>query len=132
MTPEGLVTAASKFSPKETADRLVASVAKRGMKLFARIDHAAAAAEVGMTLPPTEVFIFGGPKAGTPLMQTAQTLGIDLPLKALVWQDGAGKVWLSYNDPKWLAKRHGIDHGADQILTGMTSALADIAKEATA
>ncbi len=74
------------------------------MTILARIDHAAAAAKVGMTLRPTEVLIFGDPLAGTPLMQAAQTLGIDLPLKALVWQDDAGKTWVAYNDPTWLAR----------------------------
>ena len=79
------------------------------MTILARIDHAAAAANVGMALRPTEVLIFGNPLAGTPLMQAAQTIGIDLPLKALVWQDDAGKTWLAYNDPTWLARRHGAD-----------------------
>jgi uncharacterized protein (DUF302 family) len=130
MTVEGLVTTSSKFDPKETADRLVAGIAKRGMSVFARIDHAAAAAGVGMELRPTEVFLFGSPKGGTPLMQAEQTMGIDLPLKVLVWQDEAGQVWLSYNDPRWLGKRHGV--GLDQILNAMATALADIAKEATA
>ena len=82
-----------------------------------------------MALPPTEVLVFGSPKGGTPLMQAAQTLGIDLPLKALVWQDGAGKTWIGYNDPKWLARRHGVA-GHDQQLDAMTSALAAVAKDA--
>jgi len=129
MNVEGLVTISSNFGPKETMDRLAAGVSKRGMTVFARIDHAAAAAEVGMKLAPTEVLIFGSPKGGTPLMQAKQTMGIDLPLKALVWQDEANKVWLSYNDPKWLGKRHEIDHGVDQILNAMATALTDIAKE---
>jgi len=130
MNVEGLVTTPSKFGPKETADRLVAGIAKHGMSIFARIDHAAAAAEVGMKLGPTEVFVFGNPRGGTLLMQAKQTLGIDLPLKMLVWQDEASKVWLSYNDPKWLGKRHGAD--LDQVLNAMATALADIAKEVTA
>lgn len=130
MNVEGLVTTPSNFDPKETANRLVTSIAKHGMSLFARIDHAAAAAEVGMKLGPTEVFVFGNPKGGTLLMRAKQTMGIDLPLKMLVWQDEANKVWLSYNDPKWLAKRHGVD--LDQVLNAMATALADIAKETTA
>jgi uncharacterized protein (DUF302 family) len=131
MNPDGLVTTLSAHSAKDTLDRLAANITKRGMAVFARVDHAAAAAEVGMTLGPTVVVIFGSPKAGTPLMQAKQTMGIDLPLKMLVWQDAAGKVWLSYNDPKWLAQRHGIDHDADQLLGAMTAGLAAIAKEVT-
>ena len=78
------------------------------MSSMARIDHAAGAAKAGMKLRPTEVLIFGNPKSGTPLMQAAQTLGIDLPLRALVWQDEAEKTWVAYNDPEWLAERHGV------------------------
>ena len=132
MNVEGLVTVSSKYGPTETMDRLTASVAKHGMRVFARIDHAAAAAEVGMTLAPTAVLIFGGPKGGTPLMQAVQTMGIDLPLKALIWQDAANQVWLSYNDPKWIGRRHGVDPGLEKILDAMAAALADIAKEVTA
>ena len=116
-------------APKEAMDLLAASVVRHGMTVFARIDHAAAAKEAGMTLAPTEVLIFGNPKGGTPLMQAAQTLGIDLPLKALVWQDGAGKTWIGYNDPRWLARRHGVT-GHDQQLDGMANALAAVGKEA--
>src|SRR5262252_9120037 len=101
MTPEGMATRPSNHGPKETMDRLAAAVAARGMSVMARIDHAAAAAKVGLTLRPTEVLIFGNPRGGTPLMQSVQTIGIDLPLKALVWQDETGKTWLAYNDPTW-------------------------------
>ena len=87
MTPEGLIVRTSRHEPKATMDRLVAAVTGRGAAVVARIDHAAAAAAVGLALPPTEVLVFGNPRAGTPLMQTAQTLGIDLPLRALVWRD---------------------------------------------
>ena len=112
-------------------DRLAAAVTDRGMTVLARIDHAAAAAKVGMELRATEVLIFGNPKAGTPLMQMAQTMGIDLPLRALVWQDDNGKTLLAYNNPKWLARRHGADADADRI-GAMTTALAAVAEEATA
>ena len=78
----------------------------RGMTVMARIDHGAAAAKVGLELRPTEVVFFGNPSAGTPLMQAAQTMAIDLPLRALVWQDAEGRTWLAYNDPEWLAQRH--------------------------
>ncbi len=112
-------------------DRLVRATTDLGVTILARIDHAAAAADVGMELRPTEVLIFGNPRAGTPLMQRAQTMGIDLPLKALVWRDEQGKTWLAYNDPQWLAKRHGADVGADRVLAAMTEALEAIAQAAT-
>jgi len=131
MTPDGLTISASNRGPKETMDRLASAVTDRGMTVLARIDHAAAAAKAGMELRPT-VLIFGNPKAGTPLMQVVQTMGIDLPLKALVWQDDNGKTWLAYNDPKWLARRHGADAGADRSLGAMTAALAAVAEQATA
>lgn len=105
---DGLVTVQSAHGAKETMNRLVSQVESRGLKVFARIDHAAGAASVGATLRPTEVLIFGNPQGGTPFMACAQTVGIDLPLKALVWEDAAGKVWLGYNDPAFLAKRHGV------------------------
>ena len=132
MTPDGLTTRASDHGPKETMDRLAAAVTGRGMTILARIDHAAAAAAVGLALRPTEVLIFGNPTAGTPLMQAAQTAGIDLPLRALVWLDEEGKTWLAYNDPRWLAQRHGVDRGAEATLGAMTAALVAAAREATA
>jgi uncharacterized protein (DUF302 family) len=101
------------------------------MAVLARVDHAAAAAKAGMDLRPTEVLIFGNPKGGTPLMQAAQTIGIDLPLKALVWQDSAGKTWLAYNDPNWIASRHRAEAGMDAQLKAMTAALEAVSKEAT-
>ena len=130
MTPDGLTTFKSMFGPTETMDRLAAAVTGRGMAVLARIDHAAAAAKVGMALRPTEVLIFGNPRAGTPLMQASQTLGIDLPLRALVWQDEAGATWLGYNDPQWLARRHGPQLGSEPALQPMLHALAAVAKEA--
>src|SRR5262244_3551669 len=99
MAADGLTTIPSSFGAKETMDRLEAEIKTKGMTVFARIDHAAGAAEVGLPLRPTELLIFGNAKAGTPLMQADQAIGIDLPLKALVFEDTAGKVWLSYNDP---------------------------------
>jgi len=131
MTPDGLTACVSSHGPKETMDRLIAAVTSRGMTVLARIDHATAAAKTGMELRPTEVVLFGNPRAGTPLMQAAQTIGIDLPLKALVWQDAGGKTWLAYNDPNWLAKRHGALVGTERSLGAMTDALAAVAKEAT-
>ena len=119
MTPDGLIACVSKFGPKETMDRLAAAVTTRGISIMARIDHAAAAAAIGMELRPTEVLIFGNPRAGTPLMQAVQTVGIDLPLNVPVWQEGDGMTWLAYNDPQRLAKRHGIDAGLDRTLHAM-------------
>lgn len=103
---DGLVAVKSPHGPTDTMDRLEALLKQKGLTIFARIDHAAGAARVGQTLRPTEVLIFGNPQGGTPFMQCAQTVGIDLPLKALVWQDASGQVWLGYNDPSFLAQRH--------------------------
>ena len=108
MTADGLTTTRSSFGPKETMDRFEAEIKAKGMTVFAPVDHAAGAAEAGLPLRPTELLIFGSAKAGTPLMQAEQAIGIDLPLKALVLEDAAGKVWLSCNDPHWLATRHGL------------------------
>jgi uncharacterized protein (DUF302 family) len=112
-------------------NRLETAVKAKGMTVFARIDHAAGAASAGLPLRPTELVIFGNAKGGTPLMQSVQTIGIDLPLKALVWQDAAGKTWLSYNDPEWLAKRHGLGGETEAAVKMMTGALAAFAKAAT-
>src|ERR1035438_6303392 len=99
MSAQGLTTIRSSFGPQDTMSRLEAAVLAKGMTVFARIDHAAGAITVGLPLRPTEVLIFGNAKGGTPLMQSVQTIGIDLPLKALVWQDATGDTWVSYNDP---------------------------------
>lgn len=108
MPSDGLTSIESHFGPKETLDRLEDDVKAKGLSVFARIDHAAGAAAVGMTLLPTAVLIFGNARGGTPLMQASQLIGIDLPLKVLVWQDTSGKTWLSYYDPSVLAKRYGL------------------------
>ena len=126
----GLITSPSSFGPKETIDRLQTEVCARGMKIFARIDHAAGAAEAGLELRPTELIIFGNARGGTPLMQAAQTVGIDLPLKMLVWQDPAHKTWLSYNEPGWIAQRHGVSESEPAVIK-MAAALSAIAKKAT-
>jgi uncharacterized protein (DUF302 family) len=89
-------------------DRLETEVRARGMQVFARIDHAQGAADVGLILRPTELIIFGNARGGTPLMQSMQTVGIDLPLKALVWEDAVGKTWISYNEAGWIAERHAV------------------------
>jgi len=126
---KGLTSIASKFGPKETMDRLEAEIRARGPTVFARIDHTAGAAELGLTLRPTELIIFGNARGGTPLMQASQTAGIDLPLKALVWQDAAGKTWLSYNEPSWIVQRHGLGVRAE-IVDNLSAALSAIARKA--
>ena len=131
MAAQGLTTIKSSHGPQETMNRLEAAVKAKGMTVFARIDHAAGASAVGLSLRPTEVLIFGNARGGTPLMQLVQTIGIDLPLKALVWQDASGDTWLSYNDPAWLAQRHGLS-GAEAPVGNLTAALDAIAKAAAA
>jgi uncharacterized protein (DUF302 family) len=126
---EGLTTVPSHFAPKETMDRVETEIGERGMNVFARIDHAAGAAEVGLTLRPTELIIFGNARGGTPLMQSVQTVGIDLPLKALVWQDAAGKTWISYNEPAWIAQRHHVSD-AQPIVNKMGDLLSAILRKA--
>jgi uncharacterized protein (DUF302 family) len=131
MAIDGLVSLRSNFEPKETTERLKAELQSRGLTVFAQIDHAAGAAGVGLELRPTQVVIFGNAKGGTPLMQAAQTMGIDLPLKALVWQDDAGATWLSYNDPGWLAERHGVAEQTKAVTANMSAMLAGLAKAVT-
>jgi uncharacterized protein (DUF302 family) len=131
MAADGLTTLPSSFQAKETMDRLEAGIKAKGMTVFARIDHAAGAAEAGLTLRPTELLIFGNAKTGTPLMQANQAIGIDLPLKALVFEDAAGKVWLSYDDPRWLAHRHGLGAAAAETVNAMAAALTAAATKAT-
>lgn len=127
---DGLVAVKSPHSPAETAKRLEAALQQRKLTLFARIDHAAGAAKIGQTLRPTEVFIFGNPQGGTPLMSCQQSAGIDLPLKALVWQDGTGQTWFGYNNPAWIASRHGA---ADcPVVPNLVKALEGIAAASTA
>lgn len=128
----GLVVKPSAHDVIETTDRLEQALsANEGITVFARVDHAQGASKVGAELPPTQLLIFGNPKLGTPLMQSAREIGIDLPMKALVWEDEAGEVWLAYNDPAWLAQRHGIEDQG-QIIETMTGALDQLTDAATA
>src|SRR3954454_19795290 len=127
---EGLTSILSRFGPKETMDRLQAEIRAQGMTVFARIDHAAGAAEVGLTLRPTELIIFGNARGGTPLMESMQTVGIDLPLKALVWEDAAGETWLSYNEPSWIAQRHNVAN-AEPVVSKMAAGLSAISRAVT-
>src|ERR1700680_915897 len=131
MTADGLTTLRSSHEPHDTMNRLEAEVKARGMTVFARIDHAAGAAGAGLSLRPTELLIFGNAKAGTPLMQSVQAIGIELPLKALVWQGSSGDTWLSYNDPAWLAQRHGLASEIATVIGSMSAGLAAVTKAAT-
>jgi uncharacterized protein (DUF302 family) len=118
----GLITKKSELSVAKTLDKLEKIIKKKGLTLFARVNHSVGAKKVGLELRPTELLIFGNPKMGTPLMQSNQTMGIDLPMKALAWQDASGQVWITYNDPSRLAKRHSITSNAP-IIKKMTGAL---------
>lgn len=126
----GLVNVKSAHSVKDTADRLEKALTNKGMTVFIRIDHAAGAKKVGLTLPPTELVIFGNPKVGTPLMQCSRSVAIDLPQKALIWEDDQGQVWLTYNDPAYLATRHAIS-GCEAVLEKVGGALQNFAAAAT-
>ena len=125
---DGLVEVRSAHSVKDTADRLETAAKARNLVIFLRVDHAAGAQKVGRTLRPTELVVFGNPQGGTPLMECAQSAGIDLPLKALVWQDASGQVWLGYNEPEYLAKRHGA--AACPVVPNLRKALEGLAAEA--
>jgi uncharacterized protein (DUF302 family) len=131
MVADGLITTKSSRGPKETMDRLVGELQTKGLTIFARVDHSAGAKEAGLELRPTELVIFGNAKGGTPLMQANQAIGIDLPLKALVWQDESGSTWLSYNDPAWLAQRHGLGHEVEAPVKAMTAMLGAVTRAAT-
>ena len=122
---DGLIVIKSPLGAKATMNRFEDIARQRGLTVFARVDHAAGAATVGKTLRPTEVLIFGNPMGGTPLMECAQSAGIDLPLKALVWEDASAQVWLGYNDPAFIAKRHGAT--ACPAVENLTKALSSLA-----
>ena len=127
---DGLIVIQSPHSAKATMDKLQELVGQRGLKVFARINHAAGAAEIGKSLRPTEALIFGNPQGGTPFMVCAQSVGIDLPLKALVWEDAAAQVWLGYNDPAFIAQRHAVPQCP--VVDGLRKALAGLAEAAVA
>jgi uncharacterized protein (DUF302 family) len=132
LSETGLVRMRSHGSVKATIDRLEAALRAAGVGVFARIDHAVGATSVGMKLRPTELLIFGNPRAGTPLMQAKQTIGLDLPLKVLAWEDTEGKVWVTYNDPAWLEARHGLGETATGAVQALAGALAKFVEAATA
>jgi uncharacterized protein (DUF302 family) len=130
MAIDGLIVSESTHPVRETIDRVVSAATSRGLTVFARVDHAAGAAKVGMELRPTELVIFGNAKGGTPLMQGSQTAGIDLPLKMLAWEDAKGTVRLGYNDVIWIANRHDLDAGSGDAVKTIAHVLSTIAKEA--
>ncbi|MBU2874188.1 DUF302 domain-containing protein [Marinobacter salexigens] len=127
---DGLISVKSPHSAQETMNKFEEVVKSKGLNVFARIDHAAGAKKAGMALRPTELLIFGNPQGGTPFMKCAQSVGIDLPLKALVWEDNSGQVWLGYNDPKYLAQRHNVPECA--VAEKLSGALAGFVKAALA
>lgn len=126
----GIVSVKSSHDVKTTADRLEAALKSKGMTVFARIDHAAGAMKAGANLAPTELVIFGNPKVGTPLMMCDRAVAIDLPQKALIWEEDGGDVWLSYNAPDYLAQRHDLA-GCGEVVGKIRNALANFAKAAT-
>ena len=127
---EGLVVKPSNYSVSETVDRLQAILEEKGLTIFHRVDHQAGAEGAGLELSPTEVLIFGNPKLGTPLMTSARTVAIDLPQKALAYEDENGQVFLAYNDPGYLVARHGIE-GRDEVLNKIRGALGKFTDAAT-
>ena len=124
----GLVSLPSPYTVPETLDRLESILRQKNVNIFARVDHSGEAEKVGLKMPPTQLLIFGNPKGGTPLMLAAPLSAIDLPLKALAWQDSEGKVWLSYNDPQYLKSRYGL---ADDLLPPISAAIG-LVKQAVA
>ncbi|MBO6809836.1 MULTISPECIES: DUF302 domain-containing protein [Marinobacter] len=127
---DGLVAVKSSHDVKATADKLESVLKEKGMTVMARVNHQQGAEKAGLELRPTEVVIFGNPKVGTPLMQCAQSVAIDLPQKALIWADANGEVWLGYNNPEYLKNRHSIE-GCDEVLDKVSVALGNFAKAAT-
>ncbi|MFT5717806.1 MAG: hypothetical protein ACI9T7_002004 [Oleiphilaceae bacterium] len=119
---DGMLSVESHYSVKETADKFESIIKKKGLTLFARIDHQKNAAGVNLELRPIELLIFGNPKVGTPLMQCSQKVAIDLPQKVLIWKDEKSKVWLSYNNPEYLRERHKIE-GCDQVINKISNVL---------
>lgn len=130
LAADGLVTQKSAHGVAETIDRLVKAAEDKGLTVFLRLDHAAGAAKVGTPLRPTELLVFGNPKGGTPLLQCAQSIGIDLPLKALAWEDQSGAVWLGYSDPTYLAARHELGASCSGAIEGAAKLLQAVSSEA--
>lgn len=130
LAQDGLVSVKSSHDVLTTANRLESALKEKGVTVFARIDHAQGAQRIGKTLKPTLLIVFGNPAMGTPLIQRSRTIGIDLPLKALIWEDRAGQVWFTYNAPDYLARRHGITE-MGELIKKMEMALSNFASAAT-
>ncbi len=126
---DGLVWVGSQHSVASTTDRLQAIFKSKGVTLFARVDHSAGARSIGQTLLPTQLLIFGNPKLGTPLMQCQSSMAIDLPQKMLISEDAQGNVWITYNDPVYLAKRHNLP-GCDAVISKIAKVLSGFSKAA--
>src|SRR5580693_7573236 len=118
-TGEGIISKASKYSVPGTLDLVDALLQSNGIKIFVRVDHSGEAEKVGLKMPPTQLLIFGNPKGGTPVMLAAPTAAIDLPWKALAWQDANGQVWLSYNDAAYIQRRFGLSDDVMKPLVGL-------------
>jgi len=127
---DGVINIQSNFNVKETADRMESILKEKGMTVFNRIKHSESAGKVGIVLRDTELLIFGNPKVGSPLMKCQQSVAIDLPQKALIWEDDKATVWISYNDSRYLVKRHNIA-GCEEVISKIEKALAGIAKAAS-
>lgn len=130
LAADGMINVPSTFNVEETADRMENILNEKGMTIFRRIKHSEGASKVGIELRETELIIFGNPKVGSPLMKCQQSVAIDLPQKALIWEDDKAKVWISYNDPKYLKKRHNIS-GCEEVISKIEKALAGITKSAS-
>ena len=126
---EGMVNLESQFSVAKTAERLEKIFNKKGVTIFNRVKHSDAAAKIGVSLNETELFVFGNPKLGSPLMKCKQSIAIDLPQKALIWQDQSKKVWISYNDINYIAKRHNVK-GCEEIISKIEKVLSKLTKSA--
>jgi uncharacterized protein (DUF302 family) len=129
LAADGVINVQSAFNVQKTADRLESILNEKGMTVFNRIKHSESAGKVGIELRDTELIIFGNPKAGSPLMKCQQSVAIDLPQKALIWEDHESKVWISYNDPRYLEERHGIS-GCEEVIAKIEKALSGITKSA--
>jgi uncharacterized protein (DUF302 family) len=127
---DGVVNVQSTFNVEKTADRIESLLKEKGMTVFNRIKHSESADNIGIDLRDTELIIFGNPKVGSPLIKCQQSVAIDLPQKALIWKDGVGKVWITYNNPIYLTKRHNIT-GCEEVILKIEKALASIAKSAS-
>ena len=130
MAADGIINVQSESNVKETADRMEQLLAKKGMTIFKRVNHSASASKVGIELRDTELIMFGNPKVGSPLIKCQQSVAIDLPQKALIWEDDKNKVWISYNDPRYLQKRHSIA-GCEEVIDKIEKALGNIVKSAS-